>query len=241
MTWRDTGLSVGFLGGGQHENSLGQVQSSSHSRQFSPSFPLEWTQAHDSTSTPSLQEPVALGPLRRSGSWGEDMGHTWPRPWVGLTGFWGASLLAGCLGTSLGADLLSPLHPLTPTPQPHRWCSGSRCRACRLRRAPQPACGVSCLSLALPWSGVRVAWSCRLTSAGSHSSGATWQSWCFGTCAGRTLENTPAPVAPRPPAPPSPSQVGPEASPTYCGGLSGPHLHPGGDMGSCVQRGADLA
>lgn len=109
---------MGFLGGDQHENSLGQIQSCSHSPQFSPSFPLEWTQAHDSTSTHSLQEPVALGALGRSGSWGEATGRNWPRPWVGLTGFWGASLLAGCLGTSLGADLLSALYPRPPPHSP---------------------------------------------------------------------------------------------------------------------------
>lgn len=115
-----------------------------------------------------------------------------------------------------GADPVSLVPP--PTLQPHRLYSGSRSRACRLRRVPRSPCGVSCLSPMPPWSGARAVWSCRLTSAGSLGSGAAWRSLCCGTCAGRTRENTHVPVDPRPPVPPSPFQVGPKARAVPCAG-----------------------
>ena len=39
--WRDTDLPVGFLGGGRHENPLGQTQGPFHGPHCSPSSPLE--------------------------------------------------------------------------------------------------------------------------------------------------------------------------------------------------------
>lgn len=75
-----------------------------------------------------------------------------------------------CWDAHGGADSVSLGPP--PTLQPHRWYSGSPCRACRLRRGPRSPYGVSCPSPTPPWSGARAAWRCRLTGAGSLGSGA---------------------------------------------------------------------
>ena len=146
-----------------------------------------------------------MGPLSRSGSWGEAMIHIWPWPLVGLTGFWVPVSLLGLWIRVLGMTFSLPFtpnsHPVVPEVfrKPLQSLQAEEGNSASLR----------CLSPAPLWFGVRVAWSCRQTDAGSHSSGATLQSWCFETCAGRMLENILAPVAPRPPVQPSLSQVGP--------------------------------
>lgn len=59
-----------------------------------------------------------MGPLSRSGSWGEAMIHIWPWPLVGLTGFWVPVSLLGLWIQVLGMTFSLPFtpnsHPVAP-------------------------------------------------------------------------------------------------------------------------------